>query len=80
MAEVEQQGEANLGDGKITGHLGYMGIGKSGDDLAINDHCAVHDEIGHKGADEFSLVVDGEAALLLDHAALFFNSMIKAFS
>lgn len=71
MFEVEEQRGLEAGDAEVAEHLGGVVFVEGSDNLGIDDHGFVDDEIRNEVADELFVVVDGVLLLLLAGQALF---------
>ena len=70
--EIDEDGEAEIGDGEVADHLGEIGFAENSHDFGIDDDEAVDDEVRDQGVDELSFVEDVETFLLIDGVAAFF--------
>lgn len=71
MFEVEEQCGFEAGDVEVAEHLGGVIFVEGSDDLGIDDHGFIDDEIGDEIADELFVVVDGVLLLLIADESLF---------
>jgi len=69
--EIEEEREFEIRDGEIAGHLGDVSVRERGDNLGIDDHEVVDDEVGDESADELAFVVNRKRFLLGDGVAPF---------
>jgi hypothetical protein len=61
--EVEEQGGFKAGDVEVAEHLGEVVLVEGGDDLWIDNHHVLNDQIGDQGADVLTVVTDQEFPL-----------------
>ena len=61
--EVEEQGGLEAGDVEVAEHLGEVVLVEGGDDLWIDNHHVLNDQIRDQGADVLTVITDHEFPL-----------------
>lgn len=69
--EVEEQGSLEAGDVEIAEHLSEVVLDEASDDLWIDNHQVLNDEVGDQGPDVLAVVADDEFPLNIATQALF---------
>ena len=69
--EVEEQGGLEAGDVEVAEHLGEVVLVEGGDDLWIDNHHVLNDQVGDQGADVLAVIADHEVPLNIATQPLF---------